>query len=29
VGIKGEDAWRLERDWDEKTEGLGFQGSSW
>ncbi|KAK3901893.1 hypothetical protein C8A05DRAFT_15981 [Staphylotrichum tortipilum] len=29
VGIKGEDAWRLERDWDEETEGLGFQGSSW
>ena len=29
VGIKGEDAWRLERDWDEKTEGLGFEGESW
>jgi hypothetical protein len=29
MGIKGEDAWRLERDWDEETEGLGFQGDSW
>ncbi len=29
VGIKGEDAWRLERDWDEETEGMGFQGESW
>jgi len=29
VGIKGGDAWRLERDWDEQTEGLGHQGKSW
>jgi hypothetical protein len=29
TGAKGEDAWRLERDWDEETEGLGFEGDSW
>ncbi|KAK4038177.1 hypothetical protein C8A01DRAFT_17694 [Parachaetomium inaequale] len=29
TGARGEDAWRLERDWDEETEGLGFEGESW
>ncbi|KAL2132202.1 hypothetical protein VTI74DRAFT_4089 [Chaetomium olivicolor] len=29
AGRKGEDAWRLERDWDESTEGQGYQGGSW
>lgn len=26
MGIKAEDAWRLERDWDEETEGDGCAG---
>ncbi|KAK4121832.1 hypothetical protein N657DRAFT_622236 [Parathielavia appendiculata] len=29
MGIKGEDAWRLERDWDEETEGFGWEGNGW
>ncbi|KAL2264224.1 hypothetical protein VTK26DRAFT_56 [Humicola hyalothermophila] len=29
AGIRAEDAWRLERDWDEATEGPGFQGDTW
>ncbi|AEO62014.1 hypothetical protein MYCTH_2121768 [Thermothelomyces thermophilus ATCC 42464] len=29
MGVTGEDAWRLERDWDEETEGRGFEGGSW
>jgi hypothetical protein len=29
AGIKAEDAWRLERDWDEETEGAGSRGDSW
>ncbi|KAK4464632.1 hypothetical protein QBC42DRAFT_220274 [Cladorrhinum samala] len=30
VGIKAEDAWRLERDWDvEADEGEGYQGDGW
>lgn len=30
VGIKAEDAWRLERDWDvEQEEGEGYQGDGW
>ncbi|KAK4235681.1 hypothetical protein C8A03DRAFT_46218 [Achaetomium macrosporum] len=29
AGIRPEDAWRLERDWDPENEGLGYQGGSW
>ncbi|ROV87650.1 hypothetical protein VSDG_09666 [Cytospora chrysosperma] len=29
IGIKGEDAWRLERDWDPQTEGSGSEGPYW
>jgi hypothetical protein len=29
IGVRGEDAWRLERDWDEETEGMGYEGGSW
>lgn len=29
MGIKAEEAWRLERDWDEATEGRGFEGDEW
>ncbi|GAB1312850.1 hypothetical protein MFIFM68171_03060 [Madurella fahalii] len=29
TGVKAEDAWRLERDWDEETEGTGAEGGSW
>ncbi|KAK3320554.1 hypothetical protein B0T19DRAFT_387177 [Cercophora scortea] len=29
MGIKGEDAWRLQRDWDPETEGAGFEGPEW
>ncbi|KAK1754420.1 hypothetical protein QBC47DRAFT_383877 [Echria macrotheca] len=29
MGIKAEDAWRLQRDWDIETEGLGYEGDDW
>ncbi|KAK0634339.1 hypothetical protein B0T17DRAFT_611366 [Bombardia bombarda] len=29
MGVKGEDAWRLERDWDVETEGYGWEGGEW
>ncbi|KAK3315504.1 hypothetical protein B0H66DRAFT_628663 [Apodospora peruviana] len=29
MGIRAEDAWKLERDWDVKTEGKGSQGGEW
>jgi len=29
MGIRPEDAWRLERDWDPETEGPGSQGGDW
>lgn len=29
MGVRTGDAWRLERDWDEETEGGGHTGGSW
>ncbi|KAK2607849.1 hypothetical protein N8I77_006497 [Diaporthe amygdali] len=29
MGIKAEDAWRIERDWDPATEGSGSDGPYW
>ncbi|KAI1257663.1 hypothetical protein MGN70_000706 [Eutypa lata] len=29
MGIEGDDAWRLERDWDETLEGPGSVGGNW
>jgi hypothetical protein len=29
AGVRPEDAWQLERDWDVETEGWGHQGGSW
>ena len=29
MGIKAEDAWRLENDWDPETEGSGSEGDDW
>ncbi|KAK3304668.1 uncharacterized protein B0T15DRAFT_558611 [Chaetomium strumarium] len=29
AGVRPEDAWQLERDWDIETEGMGHQGGSW
>jgi hypothetical protein len=29
MGYKAEDAWKLERDWDEETEGAGHEGNLW
>jgi len=29
MNIKLEDAWKLERDWDPETQGLGHEGDEW
>ncbi|KAK0639108.1 hypothetical protein B0T16DRAFT_338141 [Cercophora newfieldiana] len=29
MGMKAEDAWQLERDWDPETQGLGHEGDEW
>ncbi|KAK3370823.1 hypothetical protein B0T24DRAFT_530924 [Lasiosphaeria ovina] len=29
IGIRADDAWQLERDWDPETEGMGHQGGDW
>ncbi|KAK3387311.1 hypothetical protein B0H63DRAFT_155613 [Podospora didyma] len=29
MGVRADDAWKLEKDWDPETEGLGYQGEEW